>query len=279
MKNIYWLTGLPCSGKSTIGKELARRLYAPLLDGNMLRTVSGNNDFSVEGRTRHMQFVGYIANMMSTYTDVVVSLASPLRDVREELKKMYPNLYEIYVKCSLAVCQQRDVKGQYSQALQGKIEHFTGVQDSYEEPLQPHITVETDKECLEDCVKKILQLKDFKRKALIIGRWQPLHEGHHWLVEKVTERGYGVILGIRQTPINKANPFSVEERISMIRTMFGNSVDVLVLPDIAGIFYGRNVGYIVEELKPPEDIAKISATKIRGIKNDRKYTVNSAIER
>lgn len=171
MRNIYWLTGLPCSGKTTIGKELSRHLiYAPLLDGDALRVMNGNNDFSLEGRARHMKFVGYIANLMSNYTDVVVSLVSPLRNVREELKNTYPNLYEIHVKCSLAVCQQRDVKGQYSQALQGNIKNFTGVQDSYEEPLHPHVTVETDKESLEECVRKILQLKEFKPKALLIGR-------------------------------------------------------------------------------------------------------------
>lgn len=264
MRNIYWLTGLPCSGKTTIGKELAKHLYAPLLDGNALRAISGNYDFSVEGRTRHMQLVGYFANMMSRYTDVIVSLVSPLRSVREDLKQSFPNMYEIYVKCDLSVCRQRDVKGQYSEALQGKIKNFTGVQDTFEEPLHPHVTVETDKQSLDDCVKKILQLKDFGQKALLIGRWQPLHEGHRWLVEKVIEKGYKVILGIRHTPITEINPFSVEDRISMIQRTFGNEVDFLVIPDIAGIFYGRNVGYTVEELKPPEEIAKISATEIRG---------------
>ncbi len=89
-------------------------------------------------------------------------------------------------------------------------------------------------------------MHESKPKALLIGRWQPLHEGHKWLIEQVQKKGQDVVLGIRHTPIDASNPYSVQERIEMIREIFGNSVDYVILPDTAGVYYGRDVGYEVE---------------------------------
>ena len=263
MKKIYWLTGLPCSGKSTIAEELSRHLNAEILDGDEIRAITNNNDFSREGRANHMKSVAAMANLLSKYTHVVVALVSPLRRVREEIKRKYSNVYEIYLKCDRRVCQARDVKGMYAKAMKGEINNFTGVQDQYEEPLNPDMMLRTDDNAIDECVKEILTLHDGKPQALLIGRWQPLHEGHKWLVEQVQKKGHGVLLGIRQTPIDDANPYSVQERVDMIREMFGDSVDHVVLPDISGLYYGRDVGYEVQELGPPEKIATISATEIR----------------
>lgn len=263
MKKIYWLTGLPCSGKSTIAEELSRHLNAEILDGDQIRAITNNNDFSREGRANHIKSVAAMANLLSKYTHVVVALVSPLRSVREEVKMKYPNVYEIYLKCDLRVYRARDVKGMYARAMKGEIDNFTGVQDQYEEPLNPDMMLRTDDNSIDECVKEILTLHDCERKGLLIGRWQPLHEGHKWLVEQVQKKGHNVLLGIRQTPIDNANPYSVQERIDMIREMFGDSIDYVVLPDISGIYYGRDVGYEVEELEPSEKIAAISATEIR----------------
>ncbi len=263
MKKIYWLTGLPCSGKTTIAKKLARHLSAEILDGDDIRAITSNGDFSREGRARHMKSVAAMAYLLSKYTNVIVALVSPLRSVRDEIKKKYSNLYEIYLECDPLVCQDRDVKGMYARAVRGEIENFTGVQDQYEEPTNPDIVLRTDRNSISECIDQILTLHDNKPKALLIGRWQPLHEGHKWLIEQVQNKGHGVLLGIRHTPINRANPYSVQERIGMIREMFGDSVEYVILPDIAGVYYGRDVGYEVEELKPPHQIAAVRATKIR----------------
>ena len=75
------------------------------------------------------------------------------------------------------------------------------------------------------------------------------------------------MLGIRDTKIDENNPHSVQERIKMIQDMFGDSVNCIVVPDIDGLYYGRNVGYDVCELEPPEEIGEISASKIRGKKD------------
>lgn len=269
IKKIYWLTGLPCSGKSSIAKELSRHIYAEILDGDNIRNLTDNYNFSNELRALHMVYIAAMAHYISKHQNVIVSLVSPIRNVREAIKKKYDNLYEIYVKCSLEICKQRDAKGMYAKAMRGEITNFTGIQEGYEEPLNPHMIVRSDKNSIDECVNQILTLHENKPKALLIGRWQPLHEGHKWLIEGVQKKGHDILLGIRHTPLDKNNPFSVQERIDMIQNMFGDSIDYIVLPDIAGVYYGREVGYKVEELKPPEDISNISATKIRQMKKNR----------
>lgn len=264
MKKIYWLTGLPCSGKTTIANELGRHLYAEILDGDEIRDLTNNIEFTKENRTRHMMYVAAMAHYVSKYVDVIVSLVSPIRSVRNSIKIKHPNLYEIYVQCDLNICKHRDTKGMYEKAIRGEITNFTGVQEEYEEPLDPDIVVRTDKSSIEECVNQILTLYNSTPKALLIGRWQPLHEGHKWLIEQVQKMGHNVLLGIRHTPINGDNPYSAQERIDMIQKMFNNSVDHIVLPDIVGVYYGRGVGYEVKELQPPKDVAAISSTKIRG---------------
>jgi len=263
-KKIYWLTGLPCSGKSSIAKELSKHIYAEILDGDIIRNMTNNSDFSDKDRTRHMMYTAAMAHYISKHQEVIVSLVSPLRSIREMIKSRYDNIREIYVKCPPEICKKRDIKGMYAKAIRGEITNFTGVQKKYEEPLNPDLIVETNKDSLDECVNKILRLsKENNPKALLIGRWQPLHEGHKWLVGQVQEKGHEVLIGIRNTPINNENPYSVQERIGMIQEMFGDSVDYLVLPDIVGVYYGRGVGYEVKELTPPRDIGEINATKIR----------------
>ena len=93
MNKIFWLTGLPCSGKTTIAKALAKHLYAEILDGDNIRSITNNTDFSKEGRAKHMRSVAAFASILSKHANVVVALVRPLRKEREELKKKYPNLY------------------------------------------------------------------------------------------------------------------------------------------------------------------------------------------
>lgn len=259
---VYWLTGLPCSGKTTIANELAKKLGAEVLDGDILRELTQNNDFSKEGRIKHMKRVAITANLLSKYTNVVVALVSPIREIREEIKRKY-GFFEIFISCNLDECKRRDVKGMYAKALCGEIENFTGIQDPYEEPLNPDVIVDTKSTTVEQCVSKILSIANNNANALLIGRWQPLHQGHNWLIDQVSAKGYNVILGIRNTPISENNPYNSNERIKMIKDAHGNKIDYIVIPDLGAVFYGRDVGYKVEELIPPAEIGKVSATEIR----------------
>lgn len=263
MYKIFWLTGLPCSGKTTIAKELAKNIHAEILDGDDIRRIIKNTDFSFEGRKNHMMSVAEFASILSKYNNVVVALVSPLKSVREEIKKRYPNLTEVYVYADIDTCKKRDVKGMYKLAMEGKIKNFTGVDDVYEEPDSSTTMVDTTKTNLNECVKKILEKHHVPNKySLFIGRWQPLHQGHLALFDKMRREGRNILIGIRNTGIDESNPYSVDERIDMIKKQVPDA-QFVVLPDIEAVCYGRKVGYEIKEIKLGEDLEKISATAIR----------------
>lgn len=263
MYNIFWLTGLPCSGKTTIAKELAKHIHAEILDGDDIRKIINNNDFSEEGRKNHMMSVAEFASILSKYNNVIVSLVSPIKSVREEIKKNYPNLTEIYIYADIDTCKQRDVKGMYKLAMEGKIKNFTGVDAEYQAPGDMTTKIDTTKHNLEECVKQILEKHHIPNKySLFIGRWQPLHQGHLAIFDKMRQEGRKILIGIRNTGIDESNPFSVEERIKMIKEQVPDA-EVVVLPDIEAVCYGRKVGYEIKEIKLDENLEQISATKIR----------------
>jgi len=152
---VIWLTGLPCSGKTTIAKELEKNLLAETLDGDDLRgsVFSQGIGFSKEEREQHLLRTGYLAERLSKYVDVICSFVSPFEDIREKL----PIDFLIYVKCPVEVCEERDVKGMYAKARKGEIKGFTGLDAPYEEPIAPDIIVETNDNSLEECVSAILE--------------------------------------------------------------------------------------------------------------------------
>ncbi len=263
MYKIFWLTGLPCSGKTTIAKELAKNIHAEILDGDDIRKIIQNTDFSFDGRKNHMLSVAEFAYVLSKYNNVIVSLVSPIKEVREDIKKRYPNLTEIYVYADIETCKKRDDKGMYKLAMEGKIKNFTGISDPYEEPGPETTKVDTIKTSVQDCVKEILERHNVPQKySLFIGRWQPLHQGHLALFDKMRQEGRKILIGIRNTGINDQNPFSVQERMEMIKQQVPDA-ELVVLPDIEAVCYGRKVGYEIKEIKLGEDLEKISATDIR----------------
>ena len=113
------------------------------------------------------------------------------------------------------------------------------------------------------------------KRALFIGRWQPLHPGHKWLFNQKLEKDIPILIAVRDTPVNDSNPFSTEEVISNVEKEYKSEVDsgmvkVISLPDIESVNYGRGVGYEINEYVPPKDIGEISATKIReALKNEK----------
>lgn len=111
---------------------------------------------------------------------------------------------------------------------------------------------------------------DYKKYAVFIGRYQYLHEGHKYLFRKKIEEGIPVLVWIRSVPTDEKNPFDPTK----VEQMFWNDPEtsswiakgmmrVMILPDVEGVYYGRDVGYKVEKLEVPEEIANISATKLR----------------
>jgi adenylylsulfate kinase len=157
-----WFTGLSGAGKSTLAWAIEQRLKAcdhnvEVLDGDIVRThLSKGLGFSREDRNTNIQRIAFVCNLLSRNGVVSIAAAiSPYREAREWARKEIGNFVEIYVKCPLAVCRQRDMKGLYKLADEGKIKYLTGVDDPYEEPEHPELLIETDKETVEESVSRI----------------------------------------------------------------------------------------------------------------------------
>jgi adenylylsulfate kinase len=158
-----WLTGLSGSGKSTIARRLdevlrQRGLNAEVLDGDVVRTnLSKGLGFSKEDRDTNIRRIGFVCKLLTRNGVAAVAAAiSPYREVRDEVRHEIGDFVEVYMKCSLEVLKQRDVKGLYTKALRGELANFTGISDPYEEPLKPEVTLETDKETEEESLAKLV---------------------------------------------------------------------------------------------------------------------------
>ena len=106
------------------------------------------------------------------------------------------------------------------------------------------------------------------KRALFIGRWQPLHPGHKWLFNQKLEQGIPILIAVRDTPVNESNPFTTEEVIANLEKEYmkdvkSGNVKIISIPDIESVKYGRGVGYEINEYVPPKRIGEISATKLR----------------
>ena len=159
-----WFTGLSGAGKSTLSVALeeicrSRSRNVEVMDGDEVReNLSKGLGFSKEDRDTNIRRIGYVCHLLSRNGCIAVSAAiSPYRSVRDENRERIGNFIEVFVKCSLEEVIERDVKGLYKKALSGEIKNFTGISDPYEEPLNPEITVETDKESVEESVNNIIK--------------------------------------------------------------------------------------------------------------------------
>jgi adenylylsulfate kinase len=146
---VIWLTGLSGAGKSTIARVLAAKLRVfghkvEELDGDIIREVFPSTGFSRTDRDQHIRRVGFMASRLEAHGVVVVaSLISPFEDSRSFVKKLCHNYYEVFVDTPLAVCESRDPKGLYKKARTGQIQAMTGIDDPYEIPTDPDLTINT----------------------------------------------------------------------------------------------------------------------------------------
>ena len=157
-----WFTGLSGSGKSTLSEVIEQHMKAlgrniEVLDGDIVRThLSKGLGFSREDRDTNIKRIGFVCNLLTRNGVICISAAiAPYREARDWARKEIGNFVEVYVRCPIDVCRQRDVKGLYKLVDEGKIKNFTGVDDPYEEPLHPELIVETDKETVEESVARI----------------------------------------------------------------------------------------------------------------------------
>lgn len=159
-----WFTGLSGAGKSTLSvlleeKLRARGMRVEILDGDVVRTnLSKGLGFSKEDRDTNIKRIGFVCHLLSRNGVVAISAAiSPYREVRDFNRKLIGDFIEVYCKCPIEVLEARDVKGLYKKARAGEIKGFTGIDDPYEEPLNPEVVVDTSAESVEESADKILR--------------------------------------------------------------------------------------------------------------------------
>lgn len=159
-----WMTGLSGSGKTTLTNQLEKKLFLEgytcvVLDGDVLREgINKGLGFSEQERYENIRRTAEIAKMNAQNGIIsIVALISPLQKMRNLAKEIIgkEDFIEVYVSTSVEACENRDVKGLYAKARQGKIGNLTGIQSIYEAPIDPDIEINTESISVEDCIKTI----------------------------------------------------------------------------------------------------------------------------
>jgi adenylylsulfate kinase len=164
---VVWFTGLSGAGKSTLSEALApelrrRGLRVEVLDGDLVRTnLSKGLGFSREDRDTNVLRIGFVANLLARNGVAVITAAiSPYRETRDANRSLIERdgsaFIETYVAASLEECEARDVKGLYAEARSGRRPGMTGIDDPYEPPISPELTLATGSESPEESLGKLL---------------------------------------------------------------------------------------------------------------------------
>lgn len=163
---VLWFTGLSGSGKSTLAREVEKRLFETgrlsyVLDGDNIRFgLNKNLGFSPEDRTENIRRIGEVAKLFADAGLITLTaFISPYRADRDLARALLKEgeFIEIFVKCPVEECEQRDVKGLYQKARAGEIKGFTGISAPYEEPVAPELVLETAEETLAESAEKIIR--------------------------------------------------------------------------------------------------------------------------
>ncbi|MCI4373538.1 MAG: adenylyl-sulfate kinase [Thermoplasmata archaeon] len=171
---VVWIEGLTGSGKTTLSQEAAKYLRgagwkAEVLDGDEVRRmVFPELGWSRKDRETHARRVSYVARLLARNgVAVLVAMITPYETSRQAARSVEGARFaEVWLKCPLEVCQQRDSKGMYRRSTQGSVPHMTGVDDPFEEPLNPDLIVDTSTEAVPASLGRIL---DFLRMRRFIG--------------------------------------------------------------------------------------------------------------
>lgn len=169
---VIWFVGLSGSGKSTLASALEYHLHQKghktyILDGDNIRAGLNNDlDFSEESRQENIRRISEVSKLfVDSGTIVLTAFISPFKEDREKARAVVgDSFFEVYVDCPIEVCEQRDVKGLYKKAREGKIKHFTGISSPFEIPDKPDIAVDTANQSLEDCLIELIDVIEPKVK-------------------------------------------------------------------------------------------------------------------
>jgi len=241
--------GLPGSGKTTLASKLAPLINAKRLNADDVRKEANDWDFSEEGRERQAK---RMANLAEKYKKngqyVVADFICPTPEAR----KLFNSDYLIWVD-TVKKCKYEDTNEMFIKP------------DKYEFK----VTSQNADEWVYQIANEIIPYKWDNKKptAQMLGRWQPFHDGHYTLFKEIIKKTGQVCIQVRDVQGIDDNPFnfkSIKKNIEKrLLPKFKNRFKIVLVPNITNICYGRGVGYKIEEIVLPEEIQKISATKIR----------------
>jgi adenylyl-sulfate kinase len=166
-----WFTGLSGAGKTTVSHLVEQQLRergarVEVLDGDVVReNLSKGLGFSKEDRDTNIRRIAFVADLLSRNgVPVITAAISPYRELRDESRELMGERFiEVFVKASVEVCAERDVKGLYEKAFKGEIKEFTGVSDPYEEPLNPEIVLDTEHQTPDESASRVISLLEERR--------------------------------------------------------------------------------------------------------------------
>lgn len=234
------ICGLPGSGKTTLAAQLVKLLPATHIDGDAARSVNGDWDFSDEGRLRQAQRMRELADDREGI--VVASFVCPTAATRAAFA---PDL--IVFMDTLKESRYPDTDAIFERPTEVAVQVVDHV-------MQP--TLERIAACL----------RFLTPQGTMIGRYQPWHEGHTALFKQALARSGYVGIGVRTVQPSPNNPYTyqdIENRIHLALQKHTGSYHVYPVPDVRGVYYGRDVGYDVERIELPPEIEAIRATDIR----------------
>lgn len=160
---VLWFTGLSGAGKSTIADKVynylkTKNVSVERIDGDSVRSIFPQTGFTREERNTHIQRIGYLTSLLEKNGIIVLaSFVSPYNESRNFVRSLCGNFIEVYMNASLNKCEERDVKGLYAKARRGEINNFTGISDPFEIPENPELTLNTDKETIDESYNKIIK--------------------------------------------------------------------------------------------------------------------------
>ena len=243
--------GLPGSGKSTLAKALSEKLNAVYLNADDIRKQYNDWDFTDEGRLRQAQRMADLSWVAEDYEKhVVADFVCPTEQTRRRFS------------ADFIVFMDTITEGR-----------FEDTNKMFERPLHPDYVVNAWGD-VEQQVKDIMwrinmgvAFSSQKPTGVMIGRFQPFHDGHKKLFEKILEKQGQVMIMVRDTHgLNEKNPFNYAEVLKGINNAlyeYRNKYIVIQAPNICGVYYGRDVGYEVERIHLDAETESISATDIR----------------
>jgi len=253
------IMGLPGAGKTTLARALerslqARRIPVTIVDGDAVRLLWQDVDFSEEGRVRQATRIGELANDLREQGFIpICSFVCPTPDCRAMF-------WAHDLDTPFIVFVDRITESAYPDTNRMFIP-----------PVHADYTVPYG-EAVEVSVKRILsrlgtvEFDEQKPTALLVGRFQPFHEGHRALVEKAIDDVGQCIIGLRDTGVDENNPLTIAERAELITASLGEYAGrymILQLPNVTKVVYGRTPGYEIEQYKLNTILEAISGTQRR----------------